>query len=755
MTLKCRGIDRNADPCRGDQLNDTEFCKYHQYMIDYTDEMLDNLSQCKGCKKFYYLVDYTTCDKCRNRGKKNRKRQKKQVIECKKEDCTYKRSKKNDYCGKHQVFAFRDEVKALGKKTCVEDVRGCKEMLELDSEYSRCYNCRIKKRKGYMKKVKKIEKVNKESNKVLCTKCGKDVDDTMYKHCVKCRISQKYQDLKRKGRKRDWKGELERNPERAAKKRKWQEVNWDRMSSYWTKSRAKKIKNKDEKYWKDNADQHSKWVQENIDAMREQWERDKFNPHKIIGSYMYRAQKRDIPWELKRDHAESLLKGKCYYCGCMDEGKLNGIDRMDNDNGYTFLNSVSCCKMCNMMKGCIDVDVFFKKCEHILTNLGFGKYELFWECFPDTRSIELYRYRSRAKKKNIPFNLTEIDYMDLRMGDCYICGKKASIAHMNGIDRIDNDRGYEVEDITNGIENNCASCCSECNYMKGSYSYEAFINKVYDIFNKSCKARIGAIAAKENENNEELQNYIKGVLAGMNKLNQPESCTERKCMVTQSEKDEYARECIRKMEKQEREILKNKSAEGDIDVKIKVKKTDLPEITESDLQLLRKKTSASPTKKKKRIKKSTDNNKQKRTMIKRGLFKDDHEAQKQHRRRQVNNANARYEARLKQSIGVDKFREKRKQYMREYRKKKNVNHIKVKKDKKTKEEIREAARIRKQQSRQRMKDKYGSEAWRLMHSKEIALQRARKTGNKELEARMLREIAELKKKQNNTPDSEA
>ena len=51
--MKCLAIDRNLQRCRCNVINDTRFCKNHDYMVDYTEEMLSNLQICSGCKKSY------------------------------------------------------------------------------------------------------------------------------------------------------------------------------------------------------------------------------------------------------------------------------------------------------------------------------------------------------------------------------------------------------------------------------------------------------------------------------------------------------------------------------------------------------------------------------------------------------------------------------------------------------------------------------------------------------------------------------
>ena len=54
--IKCKGKDYNGDTCRNNIKDDTNFCKYHYYMKDYTEDMLNNLTYCSGCKKYNYII---------------------------------------------------------------------------------------------------------------------------------------------------------------------------------------------------------------------------------------------------------------------------------------------------------------------------------------------------------------------------------------------------------------------------------------------------------------------------------------------------------------------------------------------------------------------------------------------------------------------------------------------------------------------------------------------------------------------------
>ena len=73
------------------------------------------------------------------------------------------------------------------------------------------------------------------------------------------------------------------------------------------------------------------------------------------------ARVRDLEWTLTKEQVRFLTKRPCHYCGVApsqvhDNKNLNGVyvynglDRIDNDEGYTITNVVPCCKVCNRAK---------------------------------------------------------------------------------------------------------------------------------------------------------------------------------------------------------------------------------------------------------------------------------------------------------------------------------------------------------------------------------------------------------------------
>ena len=80
----------------------------------------------------------------------------------------------------------------------------------------------------------------------------------------------------------------------------------------------------------------------------------------IVADYKKKAKKRGYEWALTLDDCSQLVIKDCAYCGSpplivykTKHGSsilYNGIDRTDNNIGYTSENTVPCCKYCNFAK---------------------------------------------------------------------------------------------------------------------------------------------------------------------------------------------------------------------------------------------------------------------------------------------------------------------------------------------------------------------------------------------------------------------
>jgi hypothetical protein len=90
---------------------------------------------------------------------------------------------------------------------------------------------------------------------------------------------------------------------------------------------------------------------------------------------------------------------------------------------------------------------------------------------------ELWRsIQKGAYNRELLFTITEIDFEKLAIQPCYYCGFYSK-SRLNGIDRIDNNKGY--------ILNNCITCCKMCNIIKNTQHPNEFLDKVESIINNT------------------------------------------------------------------------------------------------------------------------------------------------------------------------------------------------------------------------------------------------------------------------------
>ena len=104
----------------------------------------------------------------------------------------------------------------------------------------------------------------------------------------------------------------------------------------------------------------------------------------IYNTYRNQAKRRDFEFNLKKERFEELITSPCFYCKKIETNKTavqrsknlgnrfflhNGIDRIDNNIGYTEENSIPCCQTCNYMKKDMTFQDWKKHMELILTTL--------------------------------------------------------------------------------------------------------------------------------------------------------------------------------------------------------------------------------------------------------------------------------------------------------------------------------------------------------------------------------------------------
>ena len=85
-------------------------------------------------------------------------------------------------------------------------------------------------------------------------------------------------------------------------------------------------------------------------------------------------------------------------------------------------------------------------------------------------------YRNNARKKERNFDFSENDFIEFTKQPCVYCGEYSDTYDgelFNGIDRIDSDLGYSID--------NCVPCCAICNRMKMDMCVDVWFEKMKQI----------------------------------------------------------------------------------------------------------------------------------------------------------------------------------------------------------------------------------------------------------------------------------
>lgn len=90
--------------------------------------------------------------------------------------------------------------------------------------------------------------------------------------------------------------------------------------------------------------------------------------NQLFRSYRQGAASRKICFDITIEDFKTLIYSNCAYCGVEPEPtplgrnrleiKKNGVDRVNNAEGYTKTNCVACCRHCNKAKGVRSAEEF-------------------------------------------------------------------------------------------------------------------------------------------------------------------------------------------------------------------------------------------------------------------------------------------------------------------------------------------------------------------------------------------------------------
>ena len=172
--------------------------------------------------------------------------------------------------------------------------------------------------------------------------------------------------MERKEYENQWR---ERNKEKVKTyQKKYQRKNRERIkkevSEYGKEwyQRNKKKKDSKSKLWRQNNRKRTveivqKYVRNNKEKVNKYLKAYQQTTEGLFRTTKYGAGKKGNKFLLTKEQFKNIILLPCKYCG--EKEKRRGIDRMDNNKGYTINNSVSCCKMCNYMKKTYTIEEFF------------------------------------------------------------------------------------------------------------------------------------------------------------------------------------------------------------------------------------------------------------------------------------------------------------------------------------------------------------------------------------------------------------
>jgi len=103
----------------------------------------------------------------------------------------------------------------------------------------------------------------------------------------------------------------------------------------------------------------------NPDRAREYYKKAHNSVSGKYSEYKFSAKSRDLVFELSKNDFIKFWNVECFFCGVCIDGV--GIDRLDNEIGYTLGNCVSCCRMCNVAKSIHSYEDFIERCHMIVS----------------------------------------------------------------------------------------------------------------------------------------------------------------------------------------------------------------------------------------------------------------------------------------------------------------------------------------------------------------------------------------------------
>lgn len=409
------------------------------------------------------------------------------------------------FCGKHERLGKLHEDTLAGVRHCYGYLRGCDVILAANYPKESCEDCLAKDRqKDKSRRDAKIEihteQLEAGSDTLKCVVCSAEKPKEEFVNalkmpttkCSECLNKARAVEENRPERDRtEWSKDYHSRPEVKERKREWREENSEKVKEYYRSYRDRKLVEDGPEYMIRARENQIQWRKKNPDRHQAIQERSKNSFKYKIGYYKLSSEEKGVMWELSDDDVKIMFESECWYCGAQDD--LNGLDRLDSDGPYSSDNTRSCCTMCNFSKGGLSVERFVSQSARIVTFICDESYDMCETLFEninyESPSGEFFQdYKNKAKKRNITCELSEEQYEEIVMQNCYLCGN--SPEGWCGIDRRDNTVGYVID--------NCFPCCNLCNMMKRDETYDSFIERCKDIVSTFSGKDLSEIPQSEN-----------------------------------------------------------------------------------------------------------------------------------------------------------------------------------------------------------------------------------------------------------------
>ncbi len=348
--IKCMWYDRNWNKCRNLPVNDTEYCEYHKYVVNYTQDMKDKSIRCSTCIMIKYCGIYKICSEDIKRAEENRRDAKDNKILCL--YCNKFGAHENGYCGKHQIVAWKLNIEKDGtQRVCSGWKRGCRNILEFDDKFKNCEECR----EINLENVDIIEYFKKSAHQRNIHYKINDSDLLKLINCF-CTYCGGMNE-------RGWNG-LDR-------------INNNGIYELNNVTPACKYCNMIKgPHNMIDIPNYITNILENY-GCNEIFEND--NRNKIsYDSYKLKTTKRTkyIKFLLTENEYNIILTKKCIYCASKNRDDQIGVDRIDSNGHYTKDNSVPACGICNLMKSTYTSVFFLNHIKSIIKYIQLNEIKL-------------------------------------------------------------------------------------------------------------------------------------------------------------------------------------------------------------------------------------------------------------------------------------------------------------------------------------------------------------------------------------------